>query len=460
MISQSWASVLIRLPAESAQQPVTNVGREPNTGKTILAKQGAKWQFGKGQEIDVLLLDAENRQALATMRVLARAGLKVGAVTSESEAWWAPSAKSRYCSAHAIVPNLTSESQTYVQAIVDLLDEQPARVVIPTGDGTIQTLRLRRAEIEQRSALALASEAALDIAVNKSRTLTLATELGIAVPHTVPVAGCGDVPAALREVGLPAVIKPIESWAERDGMGARLAPNVVQTIDEAKQTVDHVLSEGGRALIQEWLPGQREAVTLFYAHGRFWARMAQMSYREWPVLGGVSVLCETIALPADIADDAAQLVQAMDLEGCSMVEFRRDRHRRPILMEVNPRMGGSVALAISAGVNIPQLMYDWKLDRALQEYATYRVGKRLRWLAGDVWNLKCIFENQGQPDVPPRLTAAAAFVTDFFRPNQVDGLELGDLRPLLTEMNKLVLRHSLRRARRLFSPGRTLPSER
>src|SRR5579859_778275 len=399
------------------------------------------------QKLDVFLLDAENRQALAMMRVLARAGLAVGAVTCESEAWWAPSAKSRFCSLHAIVPNLASGAQAYTQAILDLLDEHPARMVVPTGDGSIHALRLRRAEIECRSALPLASESALDIAVNKSRTQTLATELGIAVPRTVQLAGCDDIAAALREVGLPAVIKPIESWVERDGIGVRVSPEPVLTADEAALLVEDVLAKGGRAVVQEWLPGQREALTLFYAHGRFWARMAQASYREWPSLGGVSVLCETIPLPADIAAAAERLVRAMDLEGCSMVEFRRDRHGRPILMEVNPRLGGFLALAISAGVNFPRLMVDWKLDRALQEQATYRVGKRLRWLAGDIWNLKGVFEHQGRPDEPPWLTAAATFVADFFRPTSVDGLDLSDIRPLLADMNKFVLRHSVHRAR-------------
>src|SRR6266851_319636 len=161
----------------------------------------------------------------------------------------------------------------------------------------------------------------------------------------------------MREVGLPAVLKPDESWVERGGKGVRLSPNIVRTVDEANQVYEHVLEKGGHAMIQQWLPGRREAVTLFYAAGQFWARLAQVSYREWPVLGGASVLCETIPLLPDITGDAERLVRAIDLEGCSMVEFRRDQRGRPALMEVNPRMGGSVALAIAAGVNFPQLLY-------------------------------------------------------------------------------------------------------
>ena len=38
-----------------------------------------------------------------------------------------------------------------------------------------------------------------------------------------------------------------------------------------------------------------------------------------------------------------------------MVEFRRDREGRPVLMEVNARMPGSMALAISAGCQLSRI---------------------------------------------------------------------------------------------------------
>jgi predicted ATP-grasp superfamily ATP-dependent carboligase len=351
----------------------------------------------------------------------------------------------------ATVPDLASDAAAYANGVLALLDEHPARMLVPTHDGSIQAIRLRRAEFERRTALPLASESALSIAVSKSRTLALAAKLGIAVPHSIVLKDVGDIAAAFKAVGAPAVLKPLESWVERDGKGCRLSPNIVTTEDEAKAVLEHVFSEGGRGLIQPWLPGRREAVSLLYARDRFWARLAQASYREWPVLGGASTLCETIPLLPDITADAERLVRAMDLEGCSMVEFRRDREGRPVLMEVNPRMGGSVALAIAAGVNFPKLMFDWKLERDLEEVTTYEVGKRLRWLPGDIWNLKCVFESQGHPDIPSRLKATRMFLSEFLRPGTiVDGVELDDLQPTLAEWNKIVVRHGLRRARALF----------
>jgi predicted ATP-grasp superfamily ATP-dependent carboligase len=403
--------------------------------------------------LDVLLLDAEHRQSLATLRSLTRRGLRVGAVACESDYWWAPATRSRLCAFDSSVPDLADDATTYVAGVLRLLDERPARMLLPASDGAIQALRLKRPEIERRTALPLAKEAALDIAISKARTLELAAELGLSVPHSLAIEEEADLASALAQVGLPAVLKPSESWVERDGKGVRLSPNVVQSMDEAREVFEHVLEEGGRALVQPFLPGQREAVTIFYAEGQVWARMAQRSFREWPVLGGASVLCETIPLLPDITADAERLVRAMDLEGCSMVEFRRDRKGRAVLMEVNPRMGGSVALAIASGVNFPGLLYDWKVNSSLSYVTDYQVGKRLRWLAGDVWNLKCAFEMQGHPDIPSPLKVTATFLGDFVRPGTaLDGVELRDMRPVFAEFNKMLLRHGVDRVRKLFSP--------
>jgi len=412
------------------------------------------------QNLDVLLLDAEHRQSLAALRAYSRAGLRVGAAACESESWWAPSLNSRFCRLAATVPDLGEDADAFTSAVLDLLDRYPTRMVLPAYDGTIEALRHRRAEIERRTALPLASERALDIAVNKTRTLAVAGLAGLRVPRSIHINNLGDLAPALREVGFPAVVKPHESWVERDGKGVRLSPNVVQTLDEAKAVYAHVISEGGRALIQQFLPGRREAVTMFYANDEVWARLAQISYREWPVLGGASVLCETIPLLPDITSDAERLVRAIDLEGCSMVEFRRDRDGHPVLMEVNPRVGGSVALAIAAGVNFPQLMYDWKVNSRLTRVDSYRVGNRLHWLAGDIWNLKCAFEMQGHPDIPSRKTALAKFVCDFARPgNTLDGVEISDMRPALSELYKMLVQHGTRRVMKLMTRNQPLMSK-
>jgi predicted ATP-grasp superfamily ATP-dependent carboligase len=411
------------------------------------------------QPLDVLVLDAQTRQALACTRAYAHAGMRVGAVACASEAGGAPTFHSRWCSLSAVVPNLADDPNAYVDGLLALLREHPARVLLPAYDGSIEAIRPRRAEIERLAVLPLATNAALDIAVSKERTLAVAEELGIATPRSVLVKDLSDVPAALREAGVPAVVKPVQSWVERDGVGTRITSEAVLTVDEAQRSLAYMLSVGGHAVIQQWLPGRREAVTLFYARERMWARFAQASHREFPALGGVSVLCESIPLLPDITDAAERLVRAIQLEGCSMVEFRRDAEGRPVLMEINPRIGGSVGLAIASGVNFPHLVYAWARGESMHEVASYRTGRRLRWLGGDVWNLKCVFDSQGRPDIPPRGRAVATFLSDFIlRPSALDFVEVGDMMPAVVELRETVLRHAIGRLRRL-APGKRLARE-
>jgi predicted ATP-grasp superfamily ATP-dependent carboligase len=407
---------------------------------------------GDTQHADVLLLDGEYRQTLTALRAYAREGLRVAVVACESREDSALSLRSRYCSYKALVPDFTWDADGYVDALLNLVAEYQPALLLPAHDGSIQALRARRTELEQHTALGLAREPALDIAVSKPKTLALAAELGVAIPRSVPIADLNDLVPALHELGLPAVIKPLVSWVESERRGIRLSSEPVETLDQGRANLRKILAAGGKALLQEWLPGRREAVSLFYAHGRFWGRLAQISHREWPVMGGASVLCESIPLAPDITDASERLVRAIDLEGCSMVEFRRNREGRPVLMEINPRMGGSLALAISCGVNFPKLMYDWKLGRRLEATTHYRVGQRLRWVAGDVWNIKTVMQRQGQVDVPRRDAALVNFAIDWLRPGtQLDVFELGDMEPALCELNKVVFHYGARRLRRLVT---------
>ena len=129
-------------------------------------------------------------------------------------------------------------------------------------------------------------------------------------------------------------------------------------------------------------------------------------------------------------------------------------------MEINPRMAGSVALAISAGVDFPRLLYAWARQEPLHEIREYRVGRRLRWLPGDVWNLRMTFENQGRPDIPSRSAAVTTFLTDFIgRPARFDVVDAHDMMPAFAELRHILVEPAFSRARELVSGRRSATSK-
>ena len=155
---------------------------------------------------------------------------------------------------------------------------------------------------------------------------------------------------------MPAVLKPQTPWVVDDhGRGTRLVSELVTTADEASRRLEWMLEAGASsALLQPWLPGRREAVSLFRADGRTGRGSHRSPIGSGPCSAARRCCARASRLPPDITDSSERLVEAMDLDGCSMVEFRRDRDGRPVLMEVNARMGSSVALAGASRCRLPE----------------------------------------------------------------------------------------------------------
>jgi predicted ATP-grasp superfamily ATP-dependent carboligase len=162
-----------------------------------------------------------------------------------------------------------------------------------------------------------------------------------------------------------------------------------------------------------------------------WAQFAQVAHRMIPVLGGVSVVRESIALPEDVGCAAHRLVDAIDLDGYSEVEFRRDAAGRPLLMEVNARLSGSVEMAVRAGIDFPRLLFAWAAGERLQATTGYRTGLRMRYFAGDVQWLVENVRSRGRPDSTPPLAALSAFMGEFLRPDRYDYVDRHDVKPAL-----------------------------
>jgi predicted ATP-grasp superfamily ATP-dependent carboligase len=392
--------------------------------KGLLGTAGA----GRAHDLGALVLDADERQSLVSIRSLGRAGVRVGALESRPGV---PAFSSRWCTVSGVVPSAGVDSDAFVDAVIDWVERYSPRALICATDGSVAALRRRRGDIERRAKLALASEKALDIAVSKQRTLALAAQLGIRVPRAVTLMDPADLPAATEEVGFPLVVKPTDSWVPRGSGGTRLTSRLVVNLDEAARAIEAVQQSGCSVILQEWLSGSREAISLFRARGRIWARFAQLATRMHPPLGGSSVTRMSISLPPDITPAAERLVEAADLDGYSEIEFRRDSAGQAALMEINPRLSASVEVAVRAGVNFPLLLYAWVAGGSLHTVLGYRVGLRMRWLGGDLrWLLETL-RTQGRPDVEPAGKAFVHFLGDFLRPARYDYLAISDLRPAM-----------------------------
>jgi len=322
-------------------------------------------------------------------------------------------------------------TDAYRDILEQWLERTGAGVLFAGNDATIALLRRHRARLAARVRLALAAEPALAIAINKEQTLAIARRLGLRVPRQVLVRDVGDTAAALAEIGLPAVIKPCESWLWNGREGTRLGARLVVTLAEAYQAIEAVTRFGEAAQVQQLLTGRREAVSLLYANGDVYARFAQWAKRTYPLLGGYSVLRQSIVLPPDIGPQAESLVREIGLDGYSEVEFRRDTAGVPYLMEINPRLSASVEVAVRAGVDFPYLVYQWASGEPIPRVAGYHTGGWMRHLGGDITSMVASLRQRGRPGVAPPLQTVVDFGLSFFRPMAYDYLNWRDPLPAI-----------------------------
>jgi predicted ATP-grasp superfamily ATP-dependent carboligase len=375
-----------------------------------------------------LVLDGNSRAALVAVRSLARAGRPVGALES-GDANQPVCFASRWPRTREALPSHALGPLPFLDAVVAVLKRQPADVLLAVSDATVSTLQAGRAHLEPHTRIALASAEAVAKAVDKDRTLAAAEEIGVPVPRGLRVDDMSQTGQAAALTGFPAVVKPATSWAAESYHVGRLQCRVVLEHAELETSVEAILRAGAPAIVQQWASGRREAVHVLYASGRAYAAVGVATSRTYPALGGNSVLRETIPLPADTASAALRLVEHLGLEGYSEVEFRRDAGGRPLLMEVNPRLSAAVEVAVRAGVDFPNLIYDWATGRPLTPVTGYRTGVRVRWLGGDLRWIRETMLRQGQPDVLPLSRAMAVFGGDFLRRTSYDYVDRGDLRP-------------------------------
>lgn len=402
---------------------------------------------------DILILDASYKQTLASTRSLGRAGLRVALGECFAEcnpSLPVPAFRSCYSAHNVVLPSYAADPSAFADAVLEWVRKHPTRVVLPTSDGSITALIPQREQFAALGCvLALAPDSALEIALDKDRTLEVACRLGIDQPKTRRIDSISDFPPVLAEFKFPFVLKPTVSWSEQ--LGRRLVP--IEVIDEleAKDVTQEFLGAGSSVLAQEWACGRREGVTLFIVDGEILASCAHVAHRTSPPLGGVSVMRESIPMPPDIYDASVRLATDIGIQGTCEVEFRRDAKNRALLMEINPRLAGTIYNAVHSDVDFPGMIWQWAAGLPIDHSPGYRSGVRTRWFHGD---LRWLRDNQGRvgrPDSMSRARALWTFATEFVRTRRYDFFDWRDLGPAIAELRITAATIRKSRNRRSFA---------
>ncbi|MGH2794802.1 MAG: ATP-grasp domain-containing protein, partial [Actinomycetota bacterium] len=330
-----------------------------------------------------------SRSALAAVRALAEAGYRPLVARSGR---WSLAAASRYNTRTVDVGPIASNG--YADAIGRIARELDAATVFPSSDAALESLHVPVGHL-----------------LDKSRLIAEARRAGFAVPDTKIFQTLGELQAAAGSLPYPIVIKqPVSRVPVRQVANAtELTP---------------LLDTTGPVLVQPFMSEPLRAVGGVVWGGRLVAAVHQRYLRTWPLDCGTASAAITVEGDPDVERRLVALLDGYD--GVFQAQFAGEH-----LLDLNPRVYGSLPLAVAAGVNLPGIAV--ALARGADvESVRARPGVAYRWVEGDLRALMALVRAR-------RLGAAAALRAIAPRRDTAHSVaSIRDPKPLLTRLGYVV----------------------
>jgi len=278
------------------------------------------------------------------------------------------------------------DEQAFVRHLAEACTARGIGLVFPSHNET-EILARHRALLPEGADRLIPKAEHCALFNNKADAYTLAESLGLRVPRRLSYRDPSEIPSLVRDLGTNGVV--IKLLTGNSARGVTYA----ESGDEAQRKVSewierYQLAPARYPQIEERVTGDGAGCSVLYWQGQRIATFCHRRLRERVATGGTSTLRESIASPA-LVDAATRLFDHIGWHGLAMSEFKlASDGGAPWFIEVNPRLWGSLPLAVSAGVEFPYLLWSCAVngpDAALEYHrrANVRIGWKGRWLWGD-----------------------------------------------------------------------------
>jgi predicted ATP-grasp superfamily ATP-dependent carboligase len=349
-----------------------------------------------GGGMRIFVTDADYKHTLAAIRSLGRKGHYIIVGSSSHSAL---SFHSRFCNERLIYPHPQNE-QRFIEFLLEYGREHPIDVILPVGYYANVAISRNYKVLKEIAEIPVADPNAMGIALDKKKSMEFAGDHGVLVPHSY------SAPEDIQN--FPVVVKRI------------FGSGNVRYINSPMEFSDIDLKD---AIIQEYIPGEgygffalcnRGSVRAFFMHKRL---------REYPITGGASTSAIGIYDPV-LKNIGERLLAQLNWHGLAMIEFKKDcRNGKYKLMEINPKLWGSLDLSIASGVDFPDLAVRMAHEGDIPPLDHYKNGITFIWPFPDE-----ILHILANPRSIPHVLG------DIFRRRAQTNLRRDDIRPNLQQM--------------------------
>lgn len=331
--------------------------------------------------VRVLLIEGRARQVMPLMESLHKLGCHVTTYNaSKLDMGYA----SHYPDRKVLSFCDSKDPEKSWEAISAELKTKQYDLVIPLNDFVAIMLSQHKEELKPYVTVAANDWEVFQFASDKFKTMKVCMEKNIPCPKTY-LADETLTDLSSLDLTYPICIKPRTGYS---AVGFRKIDNP----EELEHIVEATKEKYGAPLIQEYIPQtdlQYKAELFVDKEGNVKSCCIFSKVRWYPISGGSSTLNMSVHRP-DIQESCERLLKAIGWRGYADIDLIQDpRDGVAKIMEINPRITGSVKICYACGVNFSEQILQDYLGLPVTEYMDYPEGQYLRYLHTDLlWFIK------------------------------------------------------------------------
>lgn len=270
-----------------------------------------------------------------------------------------------------------AQEKNFIEQVLSICERRIIHAVLPLVTKELIPLAQNKKKFEELETKVLVSNVdSLEIANNKSRLYQFLEWRGIEVPKYKVVENADQFRLAVEELGAsgkPVCFKPSVSNGSR---GFRV---IAKDVDEHELLFNEkpnstyisfgdairILSskQFPELLVTEYLPGDEYSVDCLANRGEVKLIVPRLRTK---MINGISVEGEFVN-DAHVIAYCSEIIKELQLHGNIGIQVKRSSEGKSLIVEINPRVQGTIVAGLGAGINLPVLAIKQELGLPIND---------------------------------------------------------------------------------------------
>jgi len=263
----------------------------------------------------------------------------------------------------------------FVQELLRICRDKNISLILPLVTKELFLFSACREQFELiGTKILVSSKEAIEISNNKSNCYRLLQSNGVRLPGFHVVKNLEAFIHAAFELGHPGKSFCFKPSVSNGSRGVRI---VSDSLDEHHQLFNekpynlhityahalHILSGKPfpELLVSEYLPGEEYSVDCVADKGQ---TIIAVPRSRKKMINGISVQGSFVKDDV-IIEQCRQIISILGLHGNIGIQLKRSVEGEPLLLEINPRVQGTIVSALGAGINLPLLAVKMELGEKI-----------------------------------------------------------------------------------------------